>query len=251
MNSLRLICKIFYSLSYQDIPEFFEDHMSEFSNLFLRYLTYENELLATPSLDEAGALEKVRSAICQIVHLYIDRYPDEFSMTPQFMQAVWMLLIRTGLEVKYDKLASTAIAVLTAVVKQSRHRELFQNRETLQSICEKIVIPNMTFRRKYTKKKTRSPTHGESTYPACLYSTRGFESSILIRPTYDAFSIESDEELFEDNPIDYIRRDMEGSDIGTRRRAASDLVKGLCEHFQQEVTPLMMSYIGEMLKVSG
>lgn len=248
MNSLRFVCKIFYSLSYQDIPEFFEDHMSEFSNLFLRYLTYENELLVTSSPDEAGVLEKVRSAICQIVHLYIDRYPDEFSMTPQFMQAVWTLLVRTGLEVKYDKLASTAIAVLTAVVKQSRHKELFQSIETLQNICEKIVIPNMTFRRKYTKKKTRAPMMG----PYVQYiSTRQEVPNVPVPYAQFTYvpSIGSDEELFEDNPIDYIRRDMEGSDIGTRRRAASDLVKGLCEHFQQDVTSLMMSYIGEMLKV--
>ena len=38
----------------------------------------------------------------------------------------------------------------------------------------------------------------------------------------------SDEELFEDNPEEYIRRDIEGSDVDTRRRAACDLVKALC-----------------------
>lgn len=148
MNSLQFVCKIFYSLSYQDIPEFFEDHLPEFSNIFLKYLTYENELLTTFSEDEVGLLEKVRSVICQIVYLYIDRYPEEFTMTAQFMQAVWMLLVRTTSETKYDKLASTAIAVLTAVVKQYRHRDLFKGVDVLQSICEKIVIPNIMFRRK-------------------------------------------------------------------------------------------------------
>ena len=38
---------------------------------------------------------------------------------------------------------------------------------------------------------------------------------------------ESDVELFEDNAEEYIRRDLEGSDVDTRRRAACDLVKGL------------------------
>jgi exportin-2 (importin alpha re-exporter) len=152
MNSLQFVCKIFYSLSYQDIPEFFEDHLVEFSNIFSKYLAYENELLIVPSPNEVGPLEKVRSNICQIIHLYIDRYPDEFTMAPQFIQAVWMLLVRTGSETKYDKLSSTAIAVLTAVAKQYRHKDLFKGMDTLQNICEKIVIPNMMLRRKSRKK---------------------------------------------------------------------------------------------------
>jgi len=35
--------------------------------------------------------------------------------------------------------------------------------------------------------------------------------------------IASDEELFEDDPLDYIRRDLEGSDSDTRRRSALTL----------------------------
>ncbi|KAJ3016354.1 Exportin-2 [Thoreauomyces humboldtii] len=54
---------------------------------------------------------------------------------------------------------------------------------------------------------------------------------------------ESDEELFEDDPIEYIRRDLEGSDTDTRRRSASDLVRGLQEHFAKEVTDIFSSYV--------
>lgn len=43
------------------------------------------------------------------------------------------------------------------------------------------------------------------------------------------FFIASDEELFEDNPEEYIRRDIEGSDVDTRRRASCDLVK-VCKY---------------------
>ena len=38
---------------------------------------------------------------------------------------------------------------------------------------------------------------------------------------------EDDVDLFEMNQIEYIRRDMEGSYIDIRRRAACELVKGL------------------------
>lgn len=57
-----------------------------------------------------------------------------------------------------------------------------------------------------------------------------------------------DEEVFEMNPIEYIRRDAEGSDSDTRRRAAADLVKSLTERFPGEVTQLFSSYVDAMLQ---
>jgi hypothetical protein len=47
--------------------------------------------------------------------------------------------------------------------------------------------------------------------------------------------------------IEYIRRDAEGSDSDTRRRAAADLVKSLTERFPQEVTGLFTGYVKSML----
>lgn len=40
---------------------------------------------------------------------------------------------------------------------------------------------------------------------------------------------DSDIEQFEDEPIEYIRRDLEGSDADTRRRAATDFLRQLLE----------------------
>jgi exportin-2 (importin alpha re-exporter) len=69
---------------------------------------------------------------------------------------------------------------------------------------------------------------------------------------------ESDEEAFEDDPIEYIRRDLEGSgillhlfiptDTDTRRRSASDLVRGLVEHFAQQVTVIFGGYVSKFLE---
>lgn len=53
----------------------------------------------------------------------------------------------------------------------------------------------------------------------------------------------SDEELFEDNPEEYTRRDIEGSDIDTRRRAACDLVNTLGQHFEQRITEIFGQYL--------
>lgn len=57
----------------------------------------------------------------------------------------------------------------------------------------------------------------------------------------------SDEELFEDNPEEYIRRDIEGSDIDTRRRAACDLVKTLSQNFEEKIFDIFGRYLQVLL----
>ena len=59
---------------------------------------------------------------------------------------------------------------------------------------------------------------------------------------------EADEELFEDNPEEYVRRDLEGSDVGTRRYSACNLVRGLCKFFEGQVISIFSGYISLMLQ---
>ncbi|KAL9052099.1 MAG: hypothetical protein Q9162_005616 [Coniocarpon cinnabarinum] len=59
---------------------------------------------------------------------------------------------------------------------------------------------------------------------------------------------EADEELFEDEPIEYIRRDLEGADSDTRRRAATDLLRRLMQSFPDVVTRLTMHYVESALQ---
>jgi exportin-2 (importin alpha re-exporter) len=59
---------------------------------------------------------------------------------------------------------------------------------------------------------------------------------------------ECDVEQFEDNPEEYIRRDLEGSDVDTRRRAACDLVKGLSRYFEAQITNIFGTYVQTMLQ---
>lgn len=57
----------------------------------------------------------------------------------------------------------------------------------------------------------------------------------------------SDEEQFEDEPIEYIRRDLEGSDADTRRRAATDFLRQLLDQFEKLVTDVVGKYINHYL----
>lgn len=58
---------------------------------------------------------------------------------------------------------------------------------------------------------------------------------------------ESDIELFEDEPIEFIRRDLEGSDTDSRRRSATDFLRKLQEKFEGLVTGVVSRYINHYL----
>ncbi|KAI8950771.1 CAS/CSE protein [Xylaria longipes] len=59
---------------------------------------------------------------------------------------------------------------------------------------------------------------------------------------------ESDIELFEDEPIEFIRRDLEGSDTDSRRRAATDFLRQLQGKFENLVTSVTGRYINHYLE---
>jgi exportin-2 (importin alpha re-exporter) len=59
---------------------------------------------------------------------------------------------------------------------------------------------------------------------------------------------ESDVELFEDEPIEFIRRDLEGSDNDTRRRAATNFLRQLMAKFEGLVTTTSQTYIDAYLQ---
>lgn len=87
-GSLVLISKIFHSLNYQDLPEFFEDNMKIWMPRFLELLTLDNPLLVTDD-DEPGVLEELRSQICDNIGLYAHKYEEEFQPYMQeFVTAV-------------------------------------------------------------------------------------------------------------------------------------------------------------------
>jgi exportin-2 (importin alpha re-exporter) len=62
---------------------------------------------------------------------------------------------------------------------------------------------------------------------------------------------EHEEEMFEDDPIEYIRRDLEPSaESDTRRAAATEFTQSLMTHFESEVTNIIQTYITTFLAVS-
>lgn len=82
-----------------------------------------------------------------------------------------------------------------------------------------------------------------------LFETPGTLSSICEKVIVPNMEFrEADEEAFEDNPEEYIRRDIEGSDVDTRRRAACDLVRALSKTFEDTVIQNFSVYVQHMLQ---
>lgn len=206
-QSLFLMNKIFYSLSSQDIPAYFEDHVQEFMNIFKKYLTYTNSLLITDEDDsEPGPLEKTQASICEIIHLYTQRYDEECPMLPNFIETVLILLSRTPVTPKYEHLAGSALSILTVAAKQLHYKKYFEYGNNLKILCEQIILPNLQM-------------------------------------------LQSDEEFFESEPLDYIRRDLEGSDvIDSRRKSSQDLIRSLLQLYSNTVLPIFQEYIAIGLK---
>lgn len=207
LDSLLLMCKIFYSLNFQDLPEQFEDRMEIWMKGFHNLL----EFPFSPALDNAdpekpGVLQELKAQICENVALYAQKYDEEFtSCLPTFFQDIWTLLVTITPEPKFDLLVSAGMKFLSSAAQREHYKHLFATKEVLTNICEKIVAPNVFL---------RGP----------------------------------DVEMFENEPEEYIRRDIEGSDVDTRRHGACELVKALCVFSEQEVTALFGSYVQTLLQ---
>lgn len=105
------------------------------------------------------------------------------------------------------QLVSNAIQFLASVCERPHYKHLFEDQNTLTSICEKVIVPNMEFRSKpsnYTWKclEIQGAAFLDTHMLMCWVS--------LTRLTFNV-GLGADEEAFEDNSEEYIRRDLEGS----------------------------------------
>ena len=107
-GSLVLVCKVFFSLNSQDLPEFFEDNMATWMKAFHELLTVDVPCLHTGDDEDAGVLEHLRSQVCENIGMYAQKYEEEFSPYMEtFVTAVWELLVKTGMQTKYDAVGFT------------------------------------------------------------------------------------------------------------------------------------------------
>jgi len=205
LATLTLVATLFYDLTAQDLPAFFEDHLAEWMAVFTALLKYSNPQLDADEDDtEPSPISLLQAEAVDCLALLMSKEEEAFE---PFLGAalgdVWTLLMATTIAPHQDLLVTTAIKFL-ATVANSVHHSLFAAGDVLQNVCEKIIAPNVQL-------------------------------------------LPQDEELFDDNAFEYVRRDVEGSDSDTRRRVSCDLVRALCRNYESQLTTLFSGYIGALL----
>lgn len=211
MTALRLLCSLFYSLNCIDLPEFFQDNMRGWMAMFAELLSFEGP--ADADDDEPGPAERLQAAVISNLALYAERYSvdDDEDGTPLFKPYL-------------GDFTQKVWGLLAKVSPASRFDEL--------------ATTSMKF-----LTSTVSKEYNNDMFPEVALQQmceRIVVPNMMLR--------ESDEELFEDNPVDYIRRDIEGSDSDTRRRAACDLLCGMLKHHLGPVTSFCEVHVNRMLQ---
>ena len=210
LAALRTMCACFYLLNLVDLPEFFEDHLREWMTFFHKYLALRAPALAAAADDaEPGPLEALQAEVIECVGLYAEMYEAEFEpFMATLVDDVW-------------KLVST----------MSPAQMLAPNMDNLVTRAVRMLSAVVA------KPALAASFESEATLTGII--THIIVPNMTLR--------ECDLEALEDNPVNFIRGDIEGSDADTRRRVASDLVRALCRARGERVTPLIMGVVTTLL----
>ncbi|KAL7539729.1 hypothetical protein ACHAXR_009544 [Thalassiosira sp. AJA248-18] len=148
LSALRSVNRIFYSLNYQDLPEYFEDNMGVWMAGFAKLLEYKNAVLVDEDEEmQPGPIDNVQVSVVQNLNLYGNKDEEPFlPHLPQFTSLVWNLLMTVTPHSKHDALATISIRFLSSLIGKLMHRKLFEGEDTLREIFGRIVIPNLTIR---------------------------------------------------------------------------------------------------------
>ncbi|GAA6014609.1 hypothetical protein JCM11491_000169 [Sporobolomyces phaffii] len=211
LKTLLYLLQIYHDLNSQDLPEFFEDRLGEFMPLLLKYLDYSTPFPSEDDDDEEeeqGDLESAKAEICEIAQLYSLRYLDAF-----------------GEGGYLGPFVEKTWGLLTKLGSGVKYDGLVSKATSFLGTV--VRMPSQ-----------RSLFEAQSTLEAFC------EKIVLPNMTLRTF----EEELFEDDPAEYVRRDLESASSETRRQAASDFTKALMEQFETQVTQIVTQYISVYLQ---
>ena len=94
VEAQRLCCRIFYSLNFLDLPEFFEDNADKWMNEFKNYLTVRYPVVEDSGADGLALLDGLRVAFCDNISHYMVKVEELFQKNLSgYVGAVWSLLV--------------------------------------------------------------------------------------------------------------------------------------------------------------
>ena len=148
LQMMNKIMSIFYSLNYQDFPEFFEDHLTEWitilnDTLLLPNKTGEiNNNNINPTLHEL--ILKVKAKTLKNINLYYSNYYEDIEKYAQDLcGSVWTLMCKSKIiSDNYSKLMKELLDFFKSGFQMGKINNL--KIEQLNQIFEYIILPNLS-----------------------------------------------------------------------------------------------------------
>ena len=196
---------LFFDFTCLDLPDFITTHLAHFMQSYISVLKFETPLFNNDMSESPTILARAKATITEMLTVFLRKFDEDFEdYLERFAEAIWMMLTKLTDGPRDDDLAIAAMDFLAATAQSFKHT-VFQDQQTLHTVCNQIILPNIRIR-------------------------------------------QSDVEMFEDEPEEYIRRDIEGSDQHTRRRTACEFTHALCKNYQTPVSTIFQEHITSLLQ---
>jgi exportin-2 (importin alpha re-exporter) len=223
-QTITLLANIFHDLNYQDIPEVFEDALDHWMQGFHSMLTLPDSVKALfPHQDgeQMTSMHNMQRSICEALLLYADKY----------------------------------IVVVEDSDRSAKPDERIVFQKHLQIFVEAVwgLLTNLGVQAEFDQLAAAAIQFLASVLKGTHHSffQQAHLQSIVTNVVVPGLNIrESDEEDFEDNPLEYMQRDLEGGTTDTRRGVTCSLVNAMCKHFEAATSQLCMAEIESALSKS-
>lgn len=252
LAALRSINRIFYSLNYQDLPEYFEDHMNEWMAGFARLLQYTNPNL----VDEDEEMQPGEFLVTCVVTLRA-KFPLMFSHTSHSLKYYChdFFLIHASLKNTHTgPIDNVQVSVV-------QNLNLYGNKDEepfipfLPQFTTLVwnLLMTVTPHSKHDGLATIS-IRFLSSLVGKLMHRHLFEGESTLREIFGRIVIpnlairEIDEERFMDDPTEFILSDMESSDTESRRKCTQELLRAMCRQFESRTTSICHEHVSQMLQ---
>ena len=149
IQMMNKIMSIFYSLNYQDFPEFFEDHLQEWINILIDTVLFPNKNSNMNNINKNLfdiAIKLKAKTLKNINYYYYNYYEDVENYIQQFSSSVWTVMCTCKINDNFSKLMKELLDYFKCGFQMRRMNNL--NMEQLNKIIEKIILPNMTMSEK-------------------------------------------------------------------------------------------------------
>ena len=143
LQMMNKIMSVFYSLNYQDFPEFFEDHLED-------WITILNDTVLLPNKSSNMSLVKdlkqlvlkLKAKTLKNISLYYSNYYEDVEKYVQlFCSSVWTVMCQCKTNDNFSKLMKELLDFFKYGFQMRRMNNL--NMGQLNQIIENIILPNM------------------------------------------------------------------------------------------------------------